>query len=277
MFSSHRSALALALALSASLGSAPALLNAQSESASEAQPSVNIAVLESPLDGAFQASSQTAAPADQTQAAPTPAAQSRGALTVQARIKARREQRRANALKEVYTHLYEVYVGSGYLRFQPGPELQRANEYSWDLGVTRYFNERLGVTVGGRGLYGRAYLGPRADNSGIYKPAVSEYMAMGGPTYRFRMEPKYSISGRIMGGVAYDWFSNNTHPHPPETLGLYADGAAAVVNASVPVEYNVSPNLGLRIAPDYTFTTFGSSTQNSLGFTGGVVVRWGKL
>jgi hypothetical protein len=230
-------------------------------------------------EASSQSGSQSSAPStpqEPAAAAPAPAPQAHGPLTVQARIKARREQRRATAIHDVYTHLYEVYVGSGYMRFTPGSTLQRANQYSWDLGVTRYFNERLGVTVDGRGLYGRAYLGPRADNSGIYKPGISEYAVMGGPTYRFRLEPKYSISGRVMAGFGYGYFSNNTHPHPPETLGLYPDGIGVAVNASVPFEYNVSPNLGLRIAPDYTLTNFGSTTQNSLGFTGGVVIRWGK-
>jgi hypothetical protein len=212
-----------------------------------------------------------------TTPAPAPAPQTHGPLTVQARIKARREQRRATAIQEVYTHLYEIYVGAGYMRIHPGDGLQKINQYSWDVGVTRYFNQHLGVTVDGRGLYGAAYIGPnQASNTAIFKPGISEYMAMGGPTYRFVIQPKYSISGRVMGGFGYNWYSNNTHPFTPASLGLYPDGSAAVVNASVPFEYNMSPNLGLRIAPDYTFTTFGSSTQNNLGFTGGVVVRWGK-
>ena len=260
MFSSRRSAFFLALAFSASLGSATSLLQAQASS-----------------------SQSGAQPATQEPATAAPAPQAHGPLTVQARIKARREQRRATAIKDVYSHLYEVYVGGGYMRFRPGDglagstALQRINQYSWDLGVTRYFNERLGVTIDGRGEYGYAYIGPNStSNTSIFKPAISEYMAMGGPTYRFFIQPKYSISGRILGGYGYDYFSNNTHPHPPQTFGLYADGSAAVVNASVPFEYNVTPNVGLRIAPDYTFSTFGSSTQNSLGFTGGIVVRWGK-
>ena len=262
MFSSRRSAMFLALAFSASLGSASSLLQAQASNS--------------------EASSQSSAPStSQEPAAPAPQApapQTHGQLTVQGRIKARREQRRATAIKDVYTHLYEVYVGAGYLRFHPGEDLQRINEYSWDVGVTRYFNERLGVTVDGRGLYGHAYIGPNAaSNTAIFKPGISEYLAMGGPTYRFVMQPKYSISGRVMGGYAYGYFSSNTHPFDVSTLGIYPDGSGAAVNASVPFEYNVSPNIGLRIAPDYTFTSFGSSTQNSLGFTGGVVVRWGKL
>lgn len=196
---------------------------------------------------------------------------------MQARLRARREQRRATAIHDVYTHLYEAYVGTGYLRFTPGDKLQRVNEYSWDVGVSRYFNERLGVTVDGRGTYGSAYIGPNAyTNTAVFKPAISQYAAMIGPTYRFILQPKYSVSGRVMGGVSYGNFSGDLGTFKPEGLGLYSNGAGVAVSASVPVEYNVSPQMGLRVAPEYLLTSFGSSTQNSLGFTAGLVIRWGK-
>jgi hypothetical protein len=198
-------------------------------------------------------------------------------LTVQARLKARREQRRAAAIHDVYSHLYEGYVGAGYLRFTPGQSLQRVNEYSWDVGLTRYYSERLGVTIDGRGTYGSAYIGPNAaSNTAVYKPAISQYSAMIGPTYRFLLEPKYSISARILAGGAYGYFSGDAHPFTPGSLGLYSDGAGAAVSASIPVEYNFSPAIGFRIAPEYFLTNFGSTVQNNLGFTGSIVYRWGK-
>ena len=45
------------------------------------------------------------------------ATQNPGAVSVQARIRARREQRRAQAIQDAYSHLYETYIGMGYLRF----------------------------------------------------------------------------------------------------------------------------------------------------------------
>jgi hypothetical protein len=106
MFSFRRSFLTLAFAVSASLASQSPALLAQASS-----------------------SSQPDAPAA---AATPPAAQApnHGQLTVAARIKARREQRRATAIKEIYTHLYDAEIGMGYLRFHPGPNLQRLNEYT---------------------------------------------------------------------------------------------------------------------------------------------------
>jgi len=251
MFPFRRSFLTLAFAASAFLVSqTPALL---AQASSSAQPDA-------------PAAAQTPAPAP-----------SQGQLTVAARIKARREARRAAAIKEVYSHLYDLNIGMGYMRFTPGSSLQRVNEYSWDVGVTRYFNERLGVAIDGRGIYGSAFIGPNQySNTAVYKPAISQYLGMIGPTYRFLLNPKYSISGKIMGGGGYGNFSGDTGTFTPSGLGLYKDGPSFAISASVPIEYNVSPELGLRVAPEYVFTNFGSTTQNSLGYTLGVVVRWGK-
>ena len=73
--------------------------------------------------------------------------------------------------------------------------------YNWNFGFTRYFGERLGATVDGRGYYGTPFISPIQNaGTGINKPAISFYSAMGGPTYRFYIQPKYSVSGRVMAG-----------------------------------------------------------------------------
>ncbi len=225
-----------------------------------------------------QSSSSSSNPATPTQdQAQQPAAETQGQISVQARIKARREQRRAAAIRDVYGHLYEAYVGAGYLRFTPGATLQRVNEYDWNAGVTRYFNERLGLTIDGRGYYGTPFVGLNsATNSAITKPAISQYAAMAGPTYRFYLQPKFSVSGRVMGGYAQGNFSGDTNGFGGTAVGLYKDGPTFAANASFLVEYNLAPNIGLRVAPEYHLTGFGSTTQNSLGYTLGLVYRFGK-
>ncbi len=229
---------------------------------------------------AAQAQSSSSAPAGD---APRAQAPNQSGTSVQARIRARREARRAAAINDVYSHLYEIYIGAGYLRFHPGPSavngrgLQRVNEYEWDMGVTRYYNRNFGVTIDARGIYGTAYVGPNAvTNSAITQPAIDQYSGMIGPTWRFLMHPKYSLAGRLMGGVANGTFSTDTGSFKPTQLGLYPDGIGGVFSASLPAEYNVSPSLGVRVAPEYLLTTFGSSTQHNLGFTSGLVFRWGK-
>src|SRR5580658_9961250 len=228
-----------------------------------------------------QSSSTSSTPAPQEQQAPTTAQpQTQPQISVQARIKARREQRRAAAIHEVYDHLYEGYFGAGYLRFTPGATLQRVNEYDWNVGFTRYFSERLGVTLDGRGYYGTPFIEPQqgtppAGDVGLTKPAISQYAALIGPTYRFYLQPRYSISGRVMAGYAQGNFTGDTSGYG--TLGvLYPDGPSYAVSASIFAEYNLAPNLGFRIAPEYHLTGFGSSLQSNLGFTAGIVYRIGK-
>jgi hypothetical protein len=225
----------------------------------------------------FEGKAQSGATQPQQPAASTPA---QPPISVQARIRARREQRRAAAIKEVYSHLYEVYAGTGFIRTIPGPGLvggqgfQRFNLYSWDFGLSRYFNERLGVTLDGRGQYGTAYIGNNQYN--INHPAISQYSAMLGPTYRFLLKPKYSVSARVLGGGIYGNFSGDTDKFGSAATGLYPDGATFAITAGVPLEYNVSPSLGVRIVPEYFATGFGSTLQNGYGVSGGVVYRFGK-
>lgn len=221
-----------------------------------------------------QSSSSTSdATAAQAQA-PTPQQ-----LSVQARIKARREKRRADAIHEAYGHLYEAYAGGGYLRFRPGATLQHNNEYAWNVGFTRYRSERLGITVDGRGTYGTAWVGLQSQNQeNIFNPSISQYALMAGPTYRFYLQPKYAISGRVLGGFAYGNFSGDTSGlvGVSNNLGLYSDGTTYALNAAVIGEYNLSPGLSIRLAPEYFATGFGSSLQNNWGFTAGVNYRFGK-
>src|SRR3954463_11564495 len=57
---------------------------------------------------------QPQAPPDATPAQGS--GQNQGPVTVQGRVRARREQRRAQAIRDAYSHLYEAYIGMGYLR-----------------------------------------------------------------------------------------------------------------------------------------------------------------
>jgi hypothetical protein len=222
-----------------------------------------------------QSSSSNPATPDQAQ---QPTAQAQQPVSVQARIKARREKRRAQAIHDNYGNLYEAYVGAGYLRFTPGSTLQRVNEYDWNVGFTRYYSERLGVTLDGRGYYGTPFIEPKANNQNVTKPTISQYAALIGPSYRFYLQPKFSVSGRVLGGFAYGNFSGDIGGNTALAtyLGLYPNGSTYAASAAVIAEYNVSPHVALRVAPEYYLSGFGSTTQNNLGYTGGLVVRFGK-
>jgi hypothetical protein len=221
-----------------------------------------------------QSSSSSNSPATQDQAQQPTSDEVKGQISVQARIKARREQRRAEAIRDTYSHLYEAFVGGDYLRFTPGPNLQRSTLYAWDVALTRYYSEKLGITLDGRGYYGTAYVG--LNSSSITRPAISQYGVLLGPTYRFYLRPRYSLAGRVMGGLAEGNFSGDTSGFGTKVLGLYPDSSTYAISGSLLGEVNISPAFSLRLGPEYYGTGFGSTMQNGLGFTYGFVFRFGK-
>jgi hypothetical protein len=237
-------------------------------------PAAHFALAQDPSSSSNPAASAPQAGAGQDQAQPSSSAQNQGAISVQARIRVRRDQRRQQAIKEVYSHLYEANLNMGYARFIPGPNLQRVTLYAWNTGVTRYYNQRLGVTVDGRGYYGTPFVG--LNFTGITRPAISTYAVLGGPTYRFYMQPRFSLAIRGMGGYAQGNFSGDTNGFGGKTLGLYPDSSTFAASGAIIGEYNLSPGIGLRLAPEYFFTGFGSKLQYSPGFTAGFVFRFGK-
>ena len=223
-------------------------------------------------------------PAGQDQAGQDQAAQETpGQLSVQERIRQRRAQRRATAIHDAYDHLFESYAGMGYLRFQPGATLQRTTFYGWNTGLTRYYSERFGVDLDARGYYGIAYTGlqePTGTNSGTNatdtRPKISEYNVLLGPTYRFYIQPKFSISGRVLGGFGLGDFSGDTNGFGSVNFGIWPDAITYAVAGSLVGQLNISPGLSIRLTGEDFVTGFGSTTQNSFGFTSGLVYRFGK-
>jgi hypothetical protein len=215
-----------------------------------------------------------------SQANQTQPAETQGQLNVQQRIRQRREQRRATAIHDAYDHRWESYMDMGYLRFQPGPNLQRLTWYSWETGATRFSTERLGFTLDARGYFGNAYCGTPGVttycNGYLTRPEISMYNVLAGPIYRFYVQPKFAISGRVMAGGAYGNFSGDTNGVKPALLGLYPDGATYAASASIIGEYNLAPSFAFKLAPEYFFTGFGSTLQASRGFTAGMTYRFGK-
>lgn len=212
----------------------------------------------------------------QAQTAPQSTQQERAQVLRQAqeRVKARRKLRDQQVIKDTYTHKYEAYFGGDYLRFRPGNNLQHINEAGWHAGITDYAFGKIGVTADARGYYGTTYAGP--NQYGVYAPSISQYTFMGGPTVRFFEGLHWGWTAHVLAGVGHGNFSTGTGGLPPELIGLYKDGNVFNLNAGASVDYNLSPALALRLTPNYLMSRYGSSTQNNLGFTAGVVWRWGR-
>jgi hypothetical protein len=233
--------------------------------------------LSSPYSAQDQTQSSSSSQAGQGGNEPQQSGETPGQISVQQRIGQRRAQRRATAIHDAYDHKWQIDGGMGYLRFQPGPDLQRLTFYAWEVGATKFRSERLGFMLDGRGYYGHAFVGLNQFSQGAFtRPEISMYNVLGGPVYRFYLQPRFAISGRVLGGWAYGNFGGDISVGTPQQVGLYANGNTYAASASVIGEYNISPSISLKLAPEYFFTGFGSTVQASRGFTAGLVVRFGK-
>ena len=90
--------------------------------------------------------------------------------------------------------------------------------------------------------------GPNFTNDTRY--AISQYDVLGGPDYRFYLQPKFSISGRAMAGWAYGNFGGDTNGIPPKLIGLYPNSSTFGASVSVIGEFNVSPNTSFVCSDD---------------------------
>jgi hypothetical protein len=186
---------------------------------------------------------------------------------------ANRKARVARQIQETYTHRWEVAGGGGYLRFRSGQYLQKNNEVAFWMAPTYYFNRKLGITGELRGYYGNAHIGNNTYGLN-YRPQISEYPFMAGPTYRVLLHQKYGLGFFALGGTAIGKFDGDTKGFP---VGLWpTTNARPAFSVGANLDWNLYPNLAFRIAPNYMGTTFGGTLQNNLGVNVGVVYRFGR-
>jgi len=211
--------------------------------------------------------------------------------SVQERIRLRKQQRLDQQIQENYSHKYEAYVGIGYLRFRPGANLEKNNEREWVLDITRWYSQKWGVTVEGRGMYGTAYTGPNGAYTGTFLPNIYQYTGLIGGNYRFYRRPRIGAVLRVAAGPIYGNFDGDAHGITSAVfnasgVGLYETSTTFALNVAVPVDIAVTPSVAVRITPEYLLTPFkvtssypsgaGTQLQNNLGFNMGVVYRFGK-
>jgi hypothetical protein len=189
---------------------------------------------------------------------------------------ANRKARVARQIKETYTHRWEVGAGGGYLRYQSGQYLQKNNEINFWLNTSYYFNSKLGITGELRGYYGNAKVGNNGNNL-PFRPQISEYPFMAGPTYRVLLHQKLDVGVFALGGTAIGKFDGDSKGIPATTLGMWpSTNARPAFSVGANVDLNLFPNLAFRVAPNYMGTTFGGSLQNNLGVNLGLVYRFGR-
>lgn len=186
-------------------------------------------------------------------------------------------RREAQIVTDTYTHRWEVYTGGQYMRFRPGPDLHNSGMGGWTLGATRYFSPRWGIATDARGNFGNNSLG--ATNGGgfnTYNAKFDVFSFTMGPQYRFYGSPKLSVSAALQVGDVYGYFDKNTGPFAPKLVGLYPASNVGGAIASVNLDYNLSPALAVRIAPNVLIDHFAGNTDHNQGFLVGIVYRLGR-
>lgn len=196
---------------------------------------------------------------------------------------ASRQARIQRTIEDTYSHKYEVIGGGGYLRFRSGEFTKKNNEVAWMAAGNYYLNPKLAVVADARGYFGNAK--PLLDNNNFQiqapHPQINEYTFMGGGSYRFLTHEKAALSVQALGGVTWGQFSNGAKGLQGTQVGLWNDGWRPAFNIGVSADYNVYPNLALRVTPNYLATFYtspsGGTVQNQFGFTAGVIYRFGRL
>jgi hypothetical protein len=204
---------------------------------------------------------------------------------------ANRKARIARTVAETYSHRFEVAGGGGYLRFQPGSQLQKNNEVTFFMTGTYFLNPKLGIIADVRGAYGNAKIGnpvtPNLPNLG-YNPKISEYPFMGGVAYRLYAQEKFAVAVTAEGGAAIGKFDGDSKGFQSKDLGLWQSTTKPVFSLGANFDYNFYPNLAFRVTPTYVGTFFKldpadklhgppGSIQNNFGFNAGLVYRFGKI
>ncbi len=226
-----------------------------------------------------------------TIAGAAPSAEAQTSRRTRRETNATRKARIERTIQETYNHRWELSGGGGYLRFRSGEFTQKNNEITWATSATYNIDTKWGIVGDIRGMYGNAKVQPLINApqpiSGVYNPLITEYTFLFGPQYRFYAKQKLSVTGSVLGGIALGNFDGGSKGIPAPLLGLWSTSNRAAFSANVNVDYNLYPNLALRVTPTFVGTTFTGIDQNTgqtnggfqgnLGINGGVVYRFGHI
>ncbi len=191
---------------------------------------------------------------------------------------ANRKARIARTVADTYGHRYEVAGGGGYERYRSGQYLQQNNEVTFWASTLYALNPRLGVLGEVRGAYGKAKIGNLLPSGNVlnFNPEISEYNFMAGPSYRLVAQEKFGLSAFAEGGVTLGKFAGDSKGLTAAQIGVWPADYAAAFSAGLNFDYNLFPDVALRVTPTYLGSTFGGTLQNSKGLNVGVVYRFGR-
>lgn len=193
---------------------------------------------------------------------------------------ASRAARIQRTIHDTYSHRWEVFGGGGYLRFRSGEITQKNNEITWAAQANYFLSPKVAIVGDARGLFGNGKPVRGAFITQAPNPQINEYTFTGGIGYRFYEKEKLALGVQALGGVASGNFSGGAKGLSYVQTGFWQDAWRPAFIGTFNLDYNLFPNLALRVQPTYVGTTFtspsGGSLQNNLGMNAGIVYRFGK-
>lgn len=209
---------------------------------------------------------------------------SAGAQSTRPRRRESNQNRKARIVRTIestYGHRWEAAGGGGYMRFRSGLTQQQDNQVSFWASTLYALNPKLGVQGEVRGEYGAAKLGNNAfglgsPNFGLPNPQISEYQFMAGPSLRFVRREKVSVSGFAEAGLGLGKFAGGSKGLTAADIGVWTGDYAAAFSVGAHIDYNLYPNIAVRVSPSYLGTVYGGTLQNSKAINVGVVYRFGR-
>ena len=205
----------------------------------------------------------------------TQALHAQGVRRTRRESNANRKARIARTVQDTYTHRWEVGGGPGYIRFRSGQFQKRDSQIAFWASSMYTLTPRLGVVAIATGGFGSARIGNTVQNA--VDPQIQDYAFMAGPSYRLVAREKYAVSAYATGGASYGRFSTGPHDYLPQVVGIWPSGYAAAFSAGANFDYNLYPNLALRVSPNYLGTTFGNTLQSNKAINFGVIYRFGRV
>jgi hypothetical protein len=176
-----------------------------------------------------------------------------------------------------YRNKYDIYGGFASSHFNAGPALiPGANLGGFDVQGTLWLNKRMGATANIRGYYGTTGVVPNP--YGIHGPFIYEHQFMAGPSIRGPRNEHAALTFHALVGGAYGVFDSAVDQGLiGPNLGLFNNGFAFATALGGSLDLNRSPNLALRLSPDYLLTRFGGTSQNEFAISLGVLYRLHKM
>jgi len=226
-----------------------------------------------------QPAPQTTTPAPGTAAPGTAAVHGTGVAALQ-----------QNAITK-YDNRFEIYGGLLYMNGQAGQNLAKRYDMGGGEVMGTYWlgshfgipDNRLGIIADYRLGAGTSPVLPQAAVYGLNRILIYQNIVSGGLQYRSIKNRYAAIDFHALVGASHGTFDSAITGYPKNTpqqpttafVGVYNNSTTPWGAAGGSIDFNYSPKVAVRLAPDITFEHFGTETREFVSVTLGLVYRIG--